>query len=417
MTLLVKPTLACNLSCVYCYEHPVRASRKEYDLEAVKRTMKEQYELTKSPPTIHGGEPTLMPREDFEELLRFSYELCGHSSIQTNLSLVDDEIIDMFVKYKTSVGFSIDGPWPLNELRTDEETTNKIIRNIAKLRGRGVGASPIIVLHRANAVGERLDRLMEWLEEIAEIGVIGGRLNLMENDCPAVREKWELSPEEARICYEKLTPFVIRKGWLWQPFRDVIDNLLGMGLGTCIFGKCDNFCTESALVILGDGSLANSLKSAKNYIYVRDKKPQYQRYEILKAIPRSEGGCGGCRYWRICYGGCPSEGVDGDWRNKTRFCDAFYAMYRKVEDILRGVIPNIYLVPDSRPEDEERDYELRSRRAWDENPFDFTSTWRSEGKPRHRTKKCCSDNSNNNLQPQVKNGFVHHDHADTNGVK
>ena len=29
------------------------------------------------------------------------------------------------------------------------------------------------------------------------------------------------------------------------------------------------------------------------------------------------------------------EGMDGDWRNKTRFCDAIYALYTQIERDLR----------------------------------------------------------------------------------
>ncbi|MHC1624226.1 MAG: hypothetical protein ACXQTR_06540, partial [Candidatus Methanospirareceae archaeon] len=46
------------------------------------------------------------------------------------------------------------------------------------------------------------------------------------------------------------------------------------------------------------------------------------------------------------YGGCPAEGIDGDWRNKTRFCKAIYDLYSEIERDIRAMFPNIILVTD-----------------------------------------------------------------------
>jgi hypothetical protein len=46
------------------------------------------------------------------------------------------------------------------------------------------------------------------------------------------------------------------------------------------------------------------------------------RYEALAQVKQSAGGCKGCFWWSYCKGGCPGAGLDGDWRNRTRFCEA-----------------------------------------------------------------------------------------------
>ena len=63
---------------------------------------------------MHGGECTLIDRSDFETILKKMYQLQGKSSIQTNAYEIDNDLIRLFKKYKTSVGVSIDRDGKLN---------------------------------------------------------------------------------------------------------------------------------------------------------------------------------------------------------------------------------------------------------------------------------------------------------------
>ena len=57
----------------------------------------------------HGGEPLILPKQELEKILKFAFDKTGQSSIQTNGTLIDDDHILMFKRYKTGVGISIDG--------------------------------------------------------------------------------------------------------------------------------------------------------------------------------------------------------------------------------------------------------------------------------------------------------------------
>jgi len=54
--------------------------------------------------------------------------------------LIDQDFIEIFKKYKTSVGLSIDGPWPCNELRgigsreDRKKQTEKILEIVKKYK-------------------------------------------------------------------------------------------------------------------------------------------------------------------------------------------------------------------------------------------------------------------------------------------
>ena len=117
MTVEVLPLgVTCNLSCGYCYEHPIRDAgnfEKEYDMDKMKNA------LSKHPTnfSIFGGEPLLVPIKDLEELWRWGYERNKYNSIQTNGTLITDDHIELFKRYKVHVGMSMDGPDEMNDSR------------------------------------------------------------------------------------------------------------------------------------------------------------------------------------------------------------------------------------------------------------------------------------------------------------
>src|SRR5689334_11407886 len=114
MTIELRPLgVTCNLSCRYCYQDSMRQTqpvRRAYDLEAMKRAvMADNHNFS-----LFGGEPLLLPKADLEELWKWGYERYGVNSVQTNATLIDDDHIEMFRKYRVRVGISIDGPSDLN---------------------------------------------------------------------------------------------------------------------------------------------------------------------------------------------------------------------------------------------------------------------------------------------------------------
>lgn len=429
MSILLKVTLDCNMRCMYCYEKDTRAlgRHRYYDVDEMLATAKRLRDETGDTPSLHGGECLLVAKPDLERLLAAIYAMSGQSGIQTNATLIDDDHIRMFKKYKTHVGVSIDGPWPLNRGRAGEDMTGKILANIAKLRQADISVGPIVVLSKFNATEDERPALKDFLVTLRGMGIKGGRLNFVECGNPEI----ELSAEEARECYLDLVDFVLAEpGYDYQPFRDIVDNLCGFGLGTCIFTKCDYYATQAGKAVLGDGSLVSCLKTAKDgQPFLQAEKPTTVRYEILKAVSREKGGCGGCRYWRICYGGCPAEGEADDWRNKTRYCEAFRAVYELIEKRLKALLPNIHLVTDdlplATPEEEERDYEERRCNRYSGRPFALMtpegtgvpSTWRGEARNNAKRADQGSQQGACDRQPILgKPGWRHGDHYDASGT-
>jgi len=353
--ILVKPYLGCNLRCAYCYQADIREhdnphTKMNYDLDAVLKTMEALYKEEKQNISLHGGEPLAIPIEDIEAILRKSFELQGRSAIQTNGYLINDEIITLFKKYKTGVGISIDGFYPENKLRgfpgnaeKTKEYTKRVLDNIETLCAENVIPGIIVVLHKANTTGKHLERLKDFIRWLSKLGVKSGKLNPCSVDNPKKAKKIELSSEELKHVWLEMAKFTLfEDGLKWDPFTSMLKNLRGNYLGDCIFTQCDFWNTHSAQVILGDGSVSCCARTFNlvGSTFIRAYR-SFERYEVLEKTD-----CAGCRYWSICNGGCPSRGINGDWRNKDKYCEAIYALYEYLEKHIKAFDPNAVLVTD-----------------------------------------------------------------------
>ena len=323
--LLIKPYLGCNLACKYCYESNYRKKHRpkmNYDLEAIFKRMKE---FKDSGMSLHGGEILTLPKKDVEALLAKIHELKGRSGIQTNATLIDDEFIEMFKKYKTHVGVSWDGPGKLCEYRPETKKVGLIIERLVK---EGIPTSMIIVVNKANVgTRQRLNKFKDYLLHLHQLK-IRGRINPCHN-----APEYELSMEKMKEVYLDLADFCLQYNLKWSPFVDIINGLKGKDR-VCTFMGCDPFSTQSATVILSDGSITNCMRTNKEGILLRHPAQYKTRNEILENVSQKYGGCKNCKYWTACYGGCPSGAIDNDWRNRTYLCPAWKALFEFHENIL-----------------------------------------------------------------------------------
>jgi len=150
LNIVFKISERCNLKCDYCYfffggddtwkKHPPFASRKVVeDLGAFSVRAARDHRLEVIDIVFHGGEPLLMSKPRFSEMcdtlrgyengFRFSFAL------QTNGVLVDDGWIDIFERHRITVGVSLDGPPPVNDLhRLDHKGHSSYDATVAGLR-------------------------------------------------------------------------------------------------------------------------------------------------------------------------------------------------------------------------------------------------------------------------------------------
>jgi uncharacterized protein len=352
--LTLKPILGCNMGCVGCYEGDIfRANGNKpspYDISA----MVARYGDKDGPITLHGGEIGLMPTSDMRLLMEAA---SGRPlNMQTNGSLLRDSVLKLCQEFKVHIGVSLNGPGRLNRdrraaphqsLASDEATdklTARIFANVEKARLQyDLGVSIITVLSKTNVgTDEDLDQCIEWAADWGErLGIPWWRWNTLHEEGEGSHV--ELSPDRAAEVYKRLVDATFADAKrLWNPFREFVGNLTGQNLQPCWMGPCDPYNTEAVYAVFGDGSVGNCLRTAKDGVpYLRSEDGiQHFRQEILQSIPMSDGGCGGCKWWKYCHGACPAEAVDGDWRNKTKFCKMYYDTYEHISERIRGVQPD-----------------------------------------------------------------------------
>lgn len=314
--ILLKPFLGCNLKCKYCYQHGIK-NRTLYDIDVIISTMDKVHAITKAEVILHGGEPLCMGHRDVERLLANAVKLTQHSNIQTNGTLIDSKFIELFKKYKTNVGISLDGNDTLNSLRCDVDTTKKIIKNLHIMLDNKIRTSIIITVHNHNAgTDEQLNSLKEFITSMSSLGVYG-RLNPNHSE-------YALSENRGKDVWLDLSRFILENKLVdkWGPFSDIIHSLKQDGKCVCAFTDCDIYSTKAAHVILGDGTQTNCLRTE---IMLRHPQQLMTRTEILSQIEQMYGGCKDCKYFIYCKGGCSSN--TPDWRLRDRFCTSYYTMF------------------------------------------------------------------------------------------
>jgi radical SAM protein with 4Fe4S-binding SPASM domain len=151
----------------------------------------------------------------------------------------------------------------------------------------------------------------------------------------------ELTGDELAHAYITLFDFVTERQLMWFPFREMIDNLLGLSLGPCVFAGC-NVDDTFVYSVFPDGRVGNCDRTMSQGMVPRPAVPRRnERLDLLRA-----NHCAGCKYWAVCHGGCPAHSVGEGAATTPRFCQADYALYAHIESRLRGLMPNLRLVID-----------------------------------------------------------------------
>jgi uncharacterized protein len=166
--LLAKPTGAtCNLDCSYCFflskEMLYPGSRFRMADELLETYIRQLIEAHRIPHVTiawQGGEPTMMGVDFFRRSVAYveKYRRPGMTveyTIQTNGTLIDDEMAAFFKEHEFLVGISIDGPREMHDAyRVDKggaPTFDRVIGGLHVLRKHGVEYNALTTLHRANA--------------------------------------------------------------------------------------------------------------------------------------------------------------------------------------------------------------------------------------------------------------------------
>jgi uncharacterized protein len=334
----------CNIQCQYCYQNPQRDAGNvghTYDLEKMKAAVG----TSASGFILFGGEPLLVPEKDLEALWSWGLQKYGRNGIQTNGTRINDNHVRMFKQYRVHVGISVDGPGELNDVRwagSVEGTRDATARTHAALERlcrEGIPPSVIVTLHRCNATREKLPAMHDWFRYLQSIGVSSARLHILEVEHDAIRQKYGLTLAEN---VEAFLSFLALESELTTLRFDVFEDMRNLLLGTdnkaaCVWTACDPYTTGAVQGVEGNGQRSNCGRTNKDGVdFTKAGTEGFERYLALYHTPQEHGGCSGCPFFLMCKGQCPGTAIDGDWRNRTEYCDVWKALYRRLEEALIG---------------------------------------------------------------------------------
>lgn len=358
MDIVVVTSKLCNLRCRYCYELPLLGDRARISLDQLDRAfvnLASYFADVERPTTLrfcwHGGEPLLTRPDYYWEALerqRTAFAGTHHSltnHVQTNLTVLDGERIDLLRHGFDAVGVSFDVVGGLRVNRNEQPSGDLVLANLDRLRAAGVEPAGITVLSRPNVRHVRAiydfwrDRDMDF------------RLLPVEPGLYEPGQSFELSPQEilralctlADVWFEDAAPIRI------EPIHSFIERLMvSATAGQAVVTPYDLAAHDEVVLIETNGELlaypdgfdySRSSGNLFNTPYREILEGEAHAHRVARAQAAIATSCAACpRLDRTCNGHHVAEGgatmhehrADGSLR-----CVVARGLFDHVEDRLR----------------------------------------------------------------------------------
>jgi len=357
LTAIVKPTYACNLGCLYCYEGGRAEACQRMSLDTLRNVITKLAQYHGSERTIHiiwhGGEPLLMGLNFFRAAVQIQQEMGPDyefdNSIQTNGTLLSDEVLDFFQEHDFSIGTSLDGPQWLHDFTrpyaNGHSSFDDILRAVSQMqerKGRGsdhsIGGGVIAILTKP--VLPHLDEFYEFFRDNG----ISVKINpiFYAGRGATVREKLGITPNE----YGDAMVYLFDR-WFYEPeyvididpFDLILGNLMTGEPWGCQFGPA---CWDQYIAVDPRGNVhpcgrwsseepfsLGNLNEQDVVDVLRSPVLEQFRRERAKAALK----CRTCEFHTICNSGCIENGYLIRQRLSDR--DIYCVGYRRMFAHLR----------------------------------------------------------------------------------
>lgn len=311
-SLLVKPVGGnCNINCSYCFYRRHPAGR--LDPELLDRAIAAYAALPFGGKAValQGGEPLLAAAEIRAAVARHRVE----KSVQTNATLITDELAAELARDRWLVGASLDGPRELDSAR--DGSFDAAVAGIRRLEAAGADYNILAVVSRAN-VGHPLEtyrflrdsfrtgflQFIECTGPTLEItGAEWGRFLI------AVFDEWRA--HDTRRVSIRLFDSILAQLLTGSPTQctasETCDHHLVIEHDGSVY-PCD-FFVEPGLRLgsIAENSWEEMLASPVRQAFARRKQ---------ETVPAR---CRLCRHFAFCRGDCP--------RNRQSLCEGWKAFY------------------------------------------------------------------------------------------
>jgi uncharacterized protein len=395
----IQVTRNCNLACGYCFQEHSGGIIGLSTVEAILRRVI-AHNLTVDPDNKviqvywHGGEPLLAGLDFFRAIIRLEAQypdLSFENRIQTNGTLMTDDMARFLAEYQFQVGFSLDGPQEIHDryrcFRGSRVGSFEAARRGIECYRSCAKADRVAVIAVVTRAGiHRAVDLFEFFQELrAEVQLDIYDVRWLDLG-PAAGEVSGLPDLAPRP--EEVGRFLIElfDRWFWDQERQVDFKELRQEVKMVLQPEInlgDPFhkkrCDFRRLIFAPDGLVfscdqwVNDAKTALGDIHQDSLaailKHKAALWEQIKQRIRRSGShmaCGGCDWGRQCIGGCftcmkynamllraRSAGLpDSRWadavlpptweevRGETYFCEGLRAFRQHVREAVRRELAN-----------------------------------------------------------------------------
>lgn len=354
-TIIAKVTHDCNLQCKYCYVSD-DAETGRMDIQTLKNFIYKIPQLNTEGQTNiiwHGGEPLLMGIDFYKTAINLQREISNHkfnNSIQSNGTLLNDELVDFFEKNNFRVGLSIDGDKTSHDnnrpYKNGKSSFEDTLFWIKELKSKKIGGSAICILNKNTA-----PHILEIYNYAKENGI-----NFKFNpQLPAGRALTSvglgLTPEELGETYIKLFDLWFHDNSDFVPSIDPLEGIvanIGFNKNThqllpnipygCTF---KNNCAFSFLAIVPNGNVYPCGRFIGNSDFLYGNINEQEFIDIInnpfrsQFIDRHKGlaECDNCEYQKVCNSGCPDHSYlfYGNIKHKDPYCITYKMLFKHIE--------------------------------------------------------------------------------------
>lgn len=356
---IIKPTDSCNMACSYCYvNHKSKKPWMEDDV--LEASIAKMSDLIKGKRLIHfiwhGGEPLMNGLEFFEKVVDLQNKYCRdirfENCIQTNGTLLTEELVRFFIENSFSISLSIDGPASLHNINRKfvdgRGSFASVMEAVRLIRSHGQLVGAVAVMTK-----DTLPRISELYNFMKKMG-IQFRINPIigsESNAHGFNEKG-ITPLEYSKAMQELFD-------LWfsddTPIHiDPINLIVGNMISDTVWG-CDYLggCLQDVICINPDGNLYPCGQLAGNDLFYMGNILEKSITDILSSpvyihvrgrSPRLIRECNACEYVNICNSGCI---VSACMRDKgilapDYFCEGRKLLFAHIRDSIKDEVDKIH---------------------------------------------------------------------------
>lgn len=325
ITLIIKPTDACNIRCKHCYHAQVGYNNNLLPIEKVFRLMDlaaQKYKYISI--MFHGGEPLCAPIEYYIKILDYSrLNQFNHVRfrwlLQTNAININENWCRFLKKNHFSVGVSFDGPVN-NVLR---QKTTEALAGIKLLQQHNVPVSAIATLS-SMTISNMIDIYEFFKSENLDFkfGYVFKSGAAAENDFLCVDESTKL---KYLIDFYKYWAKDVSCEIDCGDAVQITNLLLNQPIRLCVYQSCLSqwICLSPNGNLYpcgrnwGDEYLLGNIDSVIDFDDIWDSAAFHL---LLKETIIRRESCKHCKFFAICKSGCNSDCLlRGGVRNKDNF--------------------------------------------------------------------------------------------------